>query len=502
MLKTALTYYLSFAKSVGRYLWSDSAMLARKWYVKFAFSIILLALTTYIKLHFNHLLGRETPFLLYFAVVILSTGFGGIGPGIFATIVSALLCDYYFLSPFSSLTLSHSHAEQVITFVLECLLLISLSGAVTRANRTVRRSGERFKALLENSTDAIIVVNEKGDILFASPTTEKVVGYTAREVKKMNIREKIHKDDEELLKKAFAFVLQSPGNTQTILHRYLLKNGSWAWLESTITNLTDHPGIMGMVSNFRNVTEKILLEKQKDDFIGVATHELKTPVTSIKAYAQILSGRFRKEGNIASAVMVEKMDVQLNKLIGLISDLLDVTKIEGGRLHFQESFYDLNELVKEVTEELQHITITHEIVLKLDESEKIFGDRERVAQVLTNLISNAIKYSPVSKTINVITTLQKNNVRICVEDQGLGISEKYKDKVFERFYRVSGPDSHTFPGIGLGLYISSEIVKRQGGRIWVESKEGKGSTFCFELPYNYQDSAEGHNHQTKNTGKI
>lgn len=499
MQKTALKYYLSFARNVGRYLWSDSAMLARKWYIKYAFSIILLVLGTYLKVHFNDFLGRETPFLLYFAVVILSTGFGGIGTGIFATIFSAFLCNYYFISPFETFDIDQTHSIQILAYMLECLLIISLSGAVTRANRNVRSSGEKFKALLENSNDAIIVVNEKGDILYASPTTEKVVGYTHGEVKKMNIGDKLHKDDEELLKKAFGFVLEAPGNSQTILHRYLIKNGSWAWLESTITNLSNHPGIMGMVSNFRNVTEKVLLEKQKDDFIGVATHELKTPVTSIKAYAQILSNRFRKEGNVSSALLVEKMDVQLNKLIGLIGDLLDVTKIEGGSLQFQESFYDFNTLVEEVVEELQHTTAAHKIILKLDNNEKVFGDRERIGQVLTNLISNAIKYSPVSETINIITALQSTSVKLCVEDQGVGISEKDKDKIFQRFYRVSGPDSHTFPGIGLGLYISSEIIKRQGGRIWVESKAGKGSTFYFELPYNYKNDAIRQSGKTKIT---
>lgn len=477
-------------------------MLTRKWYIKYGFSITLFIAVTYLKLHYNYLFGHETPFLLYFAVVILSTGFGGIGPGMFATLASGLACNYYFLPPFHAFSVNNAQSVQIFTYIIESLLFISLSGAVTRANRQVRRSGEKFKALLENSSDAIIVTNEKGDILYASPATERVVGYTSVEVKKMNTTDKIHKDEKERLEKAYAFLLQAPGRSQTILHRYLLKNGSWGWLESTITNLTDHPGIRGMVSNFRNVTEKVLLEKQKDDFIGVATHELKTPVTSIKAYAQILSNRFRKEGNDASAKMVEKMDAQLNKLLGLIGDLLDVTKIEGGRLQFQESFYDFNELAIEVIEELQHTTTAHTIVMKLDDSEKVFGDRERIGQVLTNLISNAIKYSPESKTINVVTKLQKNTLKLCVEDHGLGISEKNQDKLFQRFYRVSGPDSHTFPGIGLGLYISSEIIKRQGGRIWVESKEAAGSTFCFELPYNYKHNTSINISETKITNII
>ena len=499
MLNATLKYYLSFAKNVNRFLWSDSAIIQRKWYIKYGFSVTLLILATYIKLLYFNTLGTDTPFLLYFAIIILSTGFGGIGPGLFTTFISALLSDYYFLSPFNSLYLKHAQGIQLSTFIIESLLLISLSGAVTRANRHLRRTGEKFRALLENSSDAIIVANEKGHILYASPATKRVIGYTSKEFKTINTWDKTYPDEREMLEKEYLLLLQSPGKPKTIMHRYLHKNGSWAWIESTVTNLLEVSGINGMVCNFRNVTDKVLLERQKDDFVGVATHELKTPVTSIKAYAQILLNRFRKDGNETSARMVEKMDAQLNKLIGLIGDMLDVTKIEGGKLQFQESFYDFNELVSEVVEELQRITSDHKIVLSLDNTKKVYGDRERIGQVLTNLISNAIKYSPASEIIQISTMLQGTTVKMCVEDHGVGISKDNQHKIFERFYRVSGPDSQTFPGIGLGLYISHEIIKRQGGRIWVESEEGKGSIFCFEVPYNYQDNLKINISETHNT---
>ncbi len=499
MLKKALQYYLAFAKKVNYFFWSDKAMLKRTWYIRYGFGIILLVVATAVKLYHYNTIGFQTPFLLYFGIVILATGFGGIGPGIFTTIISALISDYYFLYPYHSFYLNRDQSIQVILFVIECLLLISLSGAVTRASRNFRRRGERFRAMLENGNDAIIVANEKGEILYASPATERVIGYAAGEFKKMNARDNTHQDEKEMLEEMYASLLKSPGQSNTIVHRYLHKDQSWAWIESTITNLMDHPGINGMISNSRNITEKVLLERQKDDFVSVATHELKTPVTSIKAYAQILLKRFRKEGNEESAIMVEKMDQQLNKLVGLIGDMLDVTKIEGGKLQFQESFYEFNELVIEVVEELQRTTIDHKIELKLDESEKVFGDRERIGQVLTNLITNAIKYSPASRKINIFTSLEKNGITLCVEDHGVGISKENQDKIFERFYRVSGPEYQTFPGIGLGLYISHEIIKKQGGRIWVQSEKDKGSTFCFELPYNYKFNKKVENTETKNT---
>ncbi|MEP6583984.1 MAG: ATP-binding protein [Ginsengibacter sp.] len=492
-----MQYYLAFAKKVNYFFWSDKAMLKRKWYIRYGFSVVLLIVATVIKLYNYNTIGFQTPFLLYFGIVILTTGFGGVGPGIITTIISALISDYYFLYPYHSFYLNRDQGIQIVLFIVECLLLISLSGAVTRASRNMRRRGERFRAMLENSSDAIMVTNEKGDIMYASPAVERVIGYTPDEFKKMNAWENIHEEEMTMQKGIIDSLLESPGQSKTLVHRYLHKNQSWAWIESTVTNLRNHPGVNGLVSNFRNVTDKVLLERQKDDFVGVATHELKTPVTSIKAYAQILLKRFRKEGSEESAQMVEKMDQQLNKLVGLISDMLDVTKIEGGRLHFQSRFYDFNELVIEVAEELQRTTRDHAIVLKLDESEKIFGDRDRIAQVLTNLITNAIKYSPAAHKIDIYTSLEKKGITVSVKDQGVGISKENQDKIFERFYRVSGPDYQTFPGMGIGLYISQEIVRRQGGRIWVQSEKGKGSTFCFELPYNYKLNEKVDNFEIK-----
>jgi signal transduction histidine kinase len=224
------------------------------------------------------------------------------------------------------------------------------------------------------------------------------------------------------------------------------------------------------------------LSRQKDDFIGIASHELKTPVTSVKAYTQILRNRFTKAEDMKSAELARKMDLQLDKLTNLIADLLDVTKIESDKLQFNEMYFDFNELVVETVEELQRITERHKIILELGVSKTVYGDRERTSQVIANFITNAIKYSPSSDKIIVKTEAAKNNVMLRVQDFGVGISEKEQDKVFERFYRVNGNKNETYPGLGLGLYISAEIIKRQKGEIWVESEKGKGSTFCFCLP--------------------
>lgn len=237
--------------------------------------------------------------------------------------------------------------------------------------------------------------------------------------------------------------------------------------------------ITSLVNKRKQVEE---LSKQKDEFIGVASHELKTPVTSIKGYTQILQMRFKQEGNAKAVELLTRMDGQINKLAKLISDLLDATKIEGGKLQYHNAFFDFNDLVREIVEEMQQITHRHNIITKSGLTEKIYGDRDRIGQVITNLISNAIKYSPEKKEILITTLKDKNTITLCVQDFGIGIPKQKQFKIFDRFYRVSGVKEDTYPGMGLGLYISAEIIKRHKGSIYVKSVAGKGSTFWFTLP--------------------
>ena len=235
-----------------------------------------------------------------------------------------------------------------------------------------------------------------------------------------------------------------------------------------------------------DITERKQIDQQKDEFISIASHELKTPITSVKAYAQILGQRFRKTGDLKSAELADKMDLQLDKLTSLIGDLLDVTKIEAGRIQFNESTFDLSELIDATVEELQRTTEKHLITKELQPLVMISGDHDRLGQVITNFISNAIKYSPQSDKIIVKTATDKNNVTLSVQDFGLGLSKVDQGKVFERFYRVSGSNQNTYPGLGLGLYISSEIIKRHKGRVWVDGNKLNGSKFCFSIPMDKQ----------------
>ncbi len=246
----------------------------------------------------------------------------------------------------------------------------------------------------------------------------------------------------------------------------------------------------GYIGSCVDITEQKNLQQLKDDFIGIASHELKTPVTTIKAYTQVLGKMLSDNGESKESSFINRMDKQVDRLTNLINDLLDVTKINSGRLRFNDSEFDFNSLVRETIDDLQRTTEKHKLVENFKPAGVVFADKERIGQVITNLITNAIKYSPKTDTIIIHTSLQDNEVHLCVQDFGIGIPEENLNNVFEQFYRVGGDVQHTFPGLGLGLYISSEIIKREGGRIWATSKVGDGSQFCFALPSRKNDAAK------------
>ncbi|TCO28892.1 PAS domain S-box-containing protein [Pedobacter psychrotolerans] len=296
--------------------------------------------------------------------------------------------------------------------------------------------------------------------------------------------ENVHPDDVHHAIKTWNSSLQT-GNPYEIEFRSLDKFGTYRWYLVRAIPLNDSDGnIIKWYGTNTDIHHQKELEKQKDDFLGIASHELKTPVTSLKAYAQVVESMFKRSGDFKNADLLGRMNKQVDRLSNLINDLLDVTKINSGRLQFNETEFDFNEMVEEVIEDVQRTSFKHLIHPELSFKKKIVGDRDRICQVVTNLLTNAVKYSPDANEVVINTLDLGDRVQVSVRDYGIGISPDLKDHVFEQFYRISGDKRHTFPGLGLGLYISSEIVKRFGGKIWVDSVEGKGSTFCFSIPVN------------------
>jgi len=227
-------------------------------------------------------------------------------------------------------------------------------------------------------------------------------------------------------------------------------------------------------------TEELMAKK--DEFMSIASHELKTPITSVKASLQVLQRMAAKnEALVETVPFVEKAARQVNKLTDIIHELLDVTRVQAGKLELHQTEFNLIELVEECVEQCQAEDGNQKIKIEGEKTVMVNADRNRVEQVISNLLTNAIKYSPSHKQISISIERRDNSlVKISVKDQGIGIPADKIENVFDRFYRVENNSPH-LSGLGLGLYISSEIIKRHGREIGVESTPEKGSVFWFTL---------------------
>lgn len=241
--------------------------------------------------------------------------------------------------------------------------------------------------------------------------------------------------------------------------------------------------ITGAVAVFRDITEMKQLDQMKDEFISIAAHELRTPLTAIKGYAELLDRRLTlqggRESDRKSLAVIRK---QTDRLSGLVNEMLDTSRIEAGRLQLNSEPFDLATLVGEVMNNIRVSSETPVLTLTAEAGIEVFGDTARIEQVLINLISNAITYSPEGGEVGIRVWAAGGNGLVSVHDQGVGIAREEVAHIFDRFYRAPKAGVMRSGGMGLGLYISREIVSRHGGTIQVESVEGAGSTFTVTLP--------------------
>jgi PAS domain S-box-containing protein len=232
------------------------------------------------------------------------------------------------------------------------------------------------------------------------------------------------------------------------------------------------------IDNSRLFEEVKDLSNKKDEFIALASHELKTPLTSMSGFLQILE-RMVPDGSAKS--FAEKALKQLAKLNELVNDLFDISKIQAGKLQLNFEPFDLSDLLDEITDTFEQTHPLYNLKMAADGELLVSGDKMRLEQVLTNLLGNAVKYAPNAREVSMIAIRTGNEIRISVKDQGPGILPENQQHIFSQFYRVKEQERKT-SGLGLGLYISKDIIDRHGGRIWVESTPGHGATFTFSLP--------------------
>lgn len=238
---------------------------------------------------------------------------------------------------------------------------------------------------------------------------------------------------------------------------------------------------MKWIGTFTDIEDQKQIEKKKDEFLSITSHELKTPLTSVKAYIQLLSRSLKNHESEQIKSYIEKAQLQVGKLNELISDLLDISKIENGELKINKQEFDVKKLIESAVETIQqtHDGFNLEIVGN-ETSLNLFADESRIEQVLINYLTNALKYSPDNKTIKIKRETTTEGLKISVLDNGIGIPKDKQKQIFSKFYRVE-ESSLKFQGLGLGLYICSEIIKKHKGTIGVESSSD-GSEFYFSIP--------------------
>ncbi len=357
-----------------------------------------------------------------------------------------------------------------------------LEGKVKERTRELLTSREHFKFLADTIPVIVYTATAGGDIDYFNQQWYNYTGKTFEESKGDGWQSVIHPDDLSNTVITWNRSIKT-GEPFKIEDRKQSANGDFRWHLAHALPFKNTDGkIIAWFGVCTDIEDQKKAMRRKDEFISMASHELKTPVTSLKAFTQIMMMTFEGQENEMASSMLGKMDKQINKLTGLIADLLDASKANSGQLNFQQEDFDFNELIKEVTDEIQRTTASHTIELNLTKTETIYGDRNRLAQVIMNLLSNAIKYSPNADRIIISTHTKENEIKFCVQDFGIGIPASQHSKLFTRFFRVTDEKTNTYPGLGLGLFISKEIINRHSGTLDFISTEGKGSTFCFTLP--------------------
>ncbi len=368
------------------------------------------------------------------------------------------------------------------------LIGIAKDIAIEREKIFVHSKNQLFD-IFQHVADGVIVQDKSGKLILVNQAAVLAAGYPSKQ--------ELIKDQAVLLKR-FEFnneqgkpfpvtklpwrrVLKGESQAEALFQYVHTKTRKQRWVIVKSRPIYDVMGKLNMVITItHDVTKHKELEERKEEFISMASHELKTPLTSINIYLSILKKRLRTQ-DTTNTVFISKIEKQMSKLTRLVTDLLDITGMKAGRIHYQMEYFNISDVINEVIEPIKEMNIKHAIKVNNSKDVRVYGDKYRITQVITNLLSNAIKYSPEGGDIKIFLKESHSKVIIGVRDHGIGIDSMHHKKIFEHMYQLNENTERTFPGLGIGLYISSEIVKRHNGEIWVTSNKDRGSTFYFSL---------------------
>lgn len=340
----------------------------------------------------------------------------------------------------------------------------------------------KLAAIIASSDDAIISKTFESVITSWNSSAERIFGYSAEEMIGETIYKIIPEDrqDEEPLILAR---LRAGERVQHFETKRRTKDGRLIDVSVTVSPVKDSKGnIIGLSKIARDITERKLDEARKNDFIGMVSHELKTPLTSLSAILQVAKAKLNSTDDRFLAGAMQKANRQVGRMTTMINGFLNISRLESGKILIEKQPFNIETLIQDVVDEMRVTATTHTINTEQCSPVNVNADQDKIQSVISNLISNAIKYSPNGTVIRIACRAGENEVIVSVKDEGIGIKPADADRIFDRYYRVESSDTRHISGFGIGLYLSAEIIQRHGGRIWLESERRKGSTFYFSLP--------------------
>jgi PAS domain S-box-containing protein len=298
--------------------------------------------------------------------------------------------------------------------------------------------------------------------------------------------QRLHPEDQERVLTLINEILEkrlNDGNYDVEYRTIDAEDGKIRWVRAKGKVFYDGSGKpLRFIGSVLEITEQKQNEQRKNDFIGMVSHELKTPLTALSAIIQLSKTKIKKHEDTFLTTAMCKAEQQVKRMTSMINGFLNISRLESAKMHMEKTTFEMGALIREVIAEYKWSTSTHVIELSECEHVMIEGDRDKIMSVVSNLISNAIKYAPKNEFIRVSCQVNNGMIQVSVADKGMGIKPQDIDHVFDRYYRIESKHTQHIAGFGIGLYLSAEIVRQHRGEIWVESQSGVGSTFHFTLP--------------------
>lgn len=294
--------------------------------------------------------------------------------------------------------------------------------------------------------------------------------------------ESIHPDD---VKGYFQIFSEAFENRREFKVEYRLRkfNGDYRWIfDHGVPHYTEENEFMGFVGSCIEIQDMKEANDRKDEFISAASHELKSPVTIMKVYVQMLQELLMAARQEKMNLYLLKVEHQIDRLAKLINNLLDLTKIQANSLQLEKDYFSFKDLINEIEENHNASISSHRLEVQGDCNFWLYADKVRLGQVLHNIIDNAKKYSPHADKISLSISCDGQEAKICIVDYGIGIPPEDQLRIFDRFFRAANANKKSFPGLGIGLYLAMQIIRQHSGSLKVESETGSGSTFILTLP--------------------